>query len=171
MISILLVVVQPIIIGGRRWYLCQGLNNLYFSIIVNPRDLEKLIPWTMNQVGDNVYDNVESGQLLVAIDPSQPKEPLYVPPLTYIDEVVPQTGYTDSKWFSDMIYVDFDLHFLQHRKRSLSSLPPRQNLPHRSIGRRAGPMQGGWFCVRGISKDGTPGVFSHPVYISASDEV
>lgn len=127
----------------------------------------------MDQVAEKVYDNLESGKLLITIDPSQPESSLYVPPLSYIDELVPQTGYVDSKWYSDMIYVDFDFQFPLHHKRSFSSSSARlkEHLPGRPIGKRDGQNQGGWFCVRGISRDGTPGVFSHPVYISASDQI
>ncbi|KAG0144344.1 hypothetical protein CROQUDRAFT_95152 [Cronartium quercuum f. sp. fusiforme G11] len=128
------------------------------------------------KVADNVYDNVGPGELFIAIEPSKPEEPLYVPPFNYINTILPQTGWADNKWFEGLVRVILRPPGFRKRHRSLSHSSRRHStispLSHQVVKRSGGPgTNGGWFCVRGVSVNGVPGVFSHPAYISASDDV
>lgn len=125
-----------------------------------------------------MYDNVEEGKLLIAINPNQPQEALYVPPLSYIEDLLPQTGYVDQKW-SDQIEVSLTSSSLlspPHRRRShesISTFASRSKASLVPFRKRSGEQKGrgAWYAVRGISVDGEPGVFSSPAFISASDDV
>ncbi|EGG04428.1 family 5 glycoside hydrolase [Melampsora larici-populina 98AG31] len=147
------------------------------------------------KVADNVLDNVNSGKLFFALDPSQPEQPLYIPPLSYITIRLPQVGWKDDKWYDGVVTLTTSINLVpstfqrrshsqpHHSRGQLShgsvthshSNVKRQKKPAKespSISKRQSKGQkGGWYAVRAIGVDNVPGGFSQAAWISASDDI
>ncbi|KAH9813336.1 family 5 glycoside hydrolase [Melampsora americana] len=150
---------------------------------------------TFVKVADKVYDNVNSGKLFFALDPSQPEQPLYIPPLSYISIILPQVGWMDNKWYDGVVTLTTSIGFVPsafQRRSHFQSHHSRRKLSHGSVAhshlnvkrekkvgidshsnvkRQSKGQKGGWFSVRAISADNVPGGFSQAAWISASDDI
>ncbi|KAI8451574.1 family 5 glycoside hydrolase [Phakopsora pachyrhizi] len=132
------------------------------------------------KVAEGVTDNVELGKLFIQVDPSKPTLPLYIPPWDYLVGPRPsQTGWNDNKWSDSPIEI-FPPGLKRRMRRSLNDWTDYHQLmmpPAPSDRQDNGSLRtshnptGGWYRIRSISVDGTPGYFSQPVFISDSDSV
>ncbi|EFP88955.2 uncharacterized protein PGTG_15158 [Puccinia graminis f. sp. tritici CRL 75-36-700-3] len=143
-----------------------------------------------NLISQSVQDNVEAGQLFVPLDPHDPTKPIKITLPAPIPERS-HAGFIDTKWclpgspapcplevdfpkqvddpsnprsnqtqhtiFSDAIDTAQNIY-----KRLLPMGPPLPTIP---LPQLSLSFTGGWFSVRAISADGTPGGLSQSVFL------
>lgn len=120
------------------------------------------------KVADDVLDNVNSGNLFVPIDPTQPSAPLNFPTEVSIRPWEDQSGWKDRKWDNGSgsghkvsVKIGEQVHVTINPLREETTTKAQSASQSND-----GTSLGGWYTVRGVSVDGYYGPFSYPTFVS-----
>ncbi|EGG04506.1 family 5 glycoside hydrolase [Melampsora larici-populina 98AG31] len=121
------------------------------------------------KVADDVLDNVNSGNLFIPIDPTQPTAPLRFHREVLIRSNEDQSGWKDTKWKTGGSESEHKVSVQIGKQVHVTINPLREDNPSTAQSESQsidGSSLGGWYTVRGVSVDGYYGPFSHPTFVS-----